>query len=148
MSHVATIEAEITSLADLKAACERIGCELVENQKTYRWYGRHVGDYPLPQGFKKEDLGHCEHAIRVKGANAQTYEVGVVKRRDGKAGYTMLWDFYAGGYGLQAAVGAGGEELVKSYAASAAMRAARKLGYKVAEKRLATGEIQLIASRA
>ena len=44
MSHVAIIEAEITSLADLKTAAERIGCELVEGQKTYRWYGRHVGD--------------------------------------------------------------------------------------------------------
>ena len=148
MSHVAIITAEITSLDDLKTAAERIGCEFVEGQKTYRWYGRHVGDYPLPAGFKKEDMGKCEHAIRVKGAGSQTYEVGVVKRRDGKPGYTLLWDFYAGGYGLQAKVGEGAEELVKSYAASAAMRAARKLGYKVAEKRLATGEIQLTASRA
>lgn len=147
MSHVAIIEAEIKDLSALASACERIGCELVEGQKHYRWYGRHVGDYPLPAGFKKEDLGKCEHAIRVKGAGNQTYEVGVVKRRDGKEGWTLLWDFYAGGYGLRDKVGEKAGELVKSYAASVAMKAARKLGYRVTEKRLETGEIQLTASR-
>lgn len=148
MSHVAIIEAEITSLPDLKAAAERIGCELVEGQKNYRWYGRHVGDYPLPKGFTKEDLGKCEHAIRLKNATGQTYEIGVVARRDGKPGYTLLWDFYAGGYGLEKVVGKDANELVKSYAASAAIRAAKKLGYKVTEKKLATGEIQLTATAA
>ncbi len=147
MSHVAIIEAEIKDLKVLADACERIGCEFVEGQKTYRWYGRHVGDYPLPAGFTKNEMGKCEHVIRVKGAGSQCYEVGVVKRRDGKEGYTLLWDFYARGYGLQDKIGEGAEELVKSYAASAAMRAAKKLGWKVAEKRLATGEIQLTASR-
>lgn len=146
ISHVAEISIEIRNLDDLATACERIGCELVLGQKTYRWYGRSVGDYPLPQGRTVKDLGKCEHAIRVKKAGPQTYEVGVCKKADGSWG--LEWDFYAGGYGLQAKVGDGAEELVKSYAASAAMRAARKLGYKVAEKRLATGEIQLTASRA
>ena len=91
-------------------------------------------------------MGHCEHAIRVKGGNDRTYEIGIATRRDGKPGYTLLWDFYAGGYGLENVVGKDGNELVKSYAASAAIRAAKKLGYKVTEKRLATGEIQLTAT--
>lgn len=147
MSHVSTIEVEVKDLAALRDAAERCGCEFVEGQKTYRWYGRHVGDYPLPQGFAASDLGHCEHAIRVKGGNAQAYEVGVVKRRDGKPGYTLLWDFWAGGHGLQKAIGNNGQELTQNYAACAAIRAAKRLGYRVQEKKLATGEIQLVAQR-
>lgn len=59
-----------------------------------------MGDYPLPKGFTKADLGKCEYAIRVKGAGGDTYEIGVVKRRDGKDAYTFLYDFYGGGNGL------------------------------------------------
>lgn len=139
MSHVAKIAIEIKDLTALRSACTRIGCELVEGKTTYEWFGRHVGDYPLPEGFTAADMGHCEHAIRVPGAR---YEVGVCGRRDGKAGYTLLWDFYYDG-GLEPKLGAGGGRLVQAYGIEAAKRAARQQGYSVTEKTNADGSIVL-----
>lgn len=146
MSHVATVDVQITNLDDLRAACQRLGLEFVEGQQTYRWYGRHVGDYPLPEGFAASDLGKCEHAIRIPG-NASAYEVGVVRRRDGKPGWSLMWDFYAGGYGLEKFVGNDCGLLRQSYATVAAVRTARQQGFQVQERTLASGEIKLVLSR-
>src|ERR1035437_5141802 len=99
MSHVTTIAIEIRDLNVVKEICQELGLEFKENQKTYKWYGTHVGDYPLPAGFTKADMGKCDYAIRLKG-NTQAYEVGVVKSKTG-SGYQMIWDFWAGGQGLQ-----------------------------------------------
>ena len=88
MSHISKIELVIHSLEDLKDACRKLGFEFIKNQKTFKWYGRWVGDTPLPEGINIEDLGKCDHAIRVPGCN---YEVGVVKRGDH---YTLLWDYF------------------------------------------------------
>src|SRR6266446_5904173 len=100
MSHVAEIDMEIKDLDALKAAAQDLGLEFCEGQQTYKWYGHSVGDFPMPAGFKEQDLGKCEHALRVKG-NPGAYEIGIVPRRDGRPGYTLLWDFWAGGLGLQ-----------------------------------------------
>ena len=132
MSHVALIKIEINSLNSLRAGCELLGTvELKIGQKTYKWYGTHMGDYPLPEGFTKADLGRCDHAIVVKGANAETYEIGVVARRDGKPGFTLMWDFFCGGYGLEDAVGPDCVELKKAYGVAVAADKARQQGFKV-----------------
>ncbi len=128
MSHVSAIELEIKDLDALKAVCDRLGFTFVEGQTSYKWWGHWVGDYPLPQGFTKEDLGKCSHAIRVPGA---TYEIGVVNK-NGKT--TLLWDFYHTG-GLETKIGKGGGKLKQAYAVEAAKRAAKKAGYRVQEKR-------------
>jgi hypothetical protein len=143
MSHVATIEIEIRDLDALDAAARSLGLELVRGQTTYKWYGRHVGDYPLPAGFTREDLGRCDHAIRVPGNN-QAYEIGVVKRRDGRPGYVLLWDFWRGGYGLVEKVGENANRLKQAYAIEAAKRAAWRAGHRVlGEIRKADGTIVL-----
>lgn len=146
MSHVATVDIHITSLADLRVACNRLGLELIEGQTTYRWFGRHVGDYPVPEGFTPADLGRCEHAIRIPG-NADAYEVGVVPRRDGKPGWTLLWDFWAGGCGLQDKIGKEAGLLKQAYAIAAATRQARLQGFNVQEQQMAKGEIKLVLTR-
>ncbi|MEW6545048.1 MAG: DUF1257 domain-containing protein [Nitrospirota bacterium] len=128
MSHVAIIDIEIKDLEALKMACRDLGLEFVADQRTYRWYGRSVGDYPPPEGFTVQDLGKCEHAIRVPG-NAQAYEIGVAKRRDGRPGWTLLWDFWNGGYGLQEKVGEKAVRLTQAYSGHAAIRAAQRLGF-------------------
>lgn len=151
MSHVATVDVHIQSLTDLRAACERLGLEFVEGQETYRWFGKHVGDYPLPLGFTPADLGKCSHAIRLRDASPVAgqlpYEIGVVDRRDGKPGWQLMWDFYRGGYGLQAKVGEGCGLLKQAYAVAAATRVARLQGFAVTERTLPNGEIKLLASR-
>jgi hypothetical protein len=129
MSHVAKITIEIQSLDALKAACKRLGLTFNMNQKTYAWYGRHVGDYPLPEGFKVEDMGKCDHAIHVPGA---TYEIGVVKKGNK---YELLWDFYYSG-GLEKILGKGGGKLKQAYAVSQGVLTAKKQGFLVTEKKM------------
>ena len=89
MSHVTTIEAnEKYDLPTLKQMCKNQGWEWMEGQKTYKWFGKHVGDYPLPEGFTVDDMGKCSHAIKVPGAK---YEIGVVKK--GKD-WKVIYDFW------------------------------------------------------
>lgn len=142
VSHVATVDIEIKDLPALRQACKRLGLEFMEGQQTYKWCGHHVGDFKLPTGWKANELGKCEHALRVKD-NSRAYEIGVCKRRDGKPGYTLLWDFWAGGHGLQKVVGNDCNALRQLYAVEAAKNAGRKQGLRFTEHLLANGSVQL-----
>jgi hypothetical protein len=146
MSHLVTIDLEIKSLDRLKAAAEQLGLEFAANQKTYRWFGRTVGDYPLPKGFAAADLGKCEHALRVKGKPG-AYEIGVTSRRDGRPGFTLLWDFWQGGYGLQDCVGENANKLKQAYATEHAKRYWARKGYRVTSTKKEDGTVVLKAVR-
>jgi hypothetical protein len=138
VSHVASVDIEVKDLDALDEAAKQLGLELVRDQKSYRWFGQHVGDFPLPEGFKAEDLGQCDHAIRIPGGMAPggqaPYEIGVVRRRDGRPGYTLMWDFWCGGYGLQAKVGDGCQKLVCAYASAVTKKTMIKQGYRIAQE--------------
>ena len=104
MSHMAAIDLEITDLDALEAACKHLKLELVRGQTTWKWFGRWVNDFHAKEaaynfGIGPKEYGKCaEHAIRmVDDANANAYEIGVVRRRDGKPGYILLFDFFAQG---------------------------------------------------
>jgi hypothetical protein len=142
MSHVATVDLDVKDLDALAEACGQLGLELVRGQQSYRWYGRSVGDYPLPAGFTVEELGKCEHAIRIPG-DAHAYEIGLVRRRDGRAGYQLLWDFFGGGYGLEAKVGAGCSKLKQQYAVAVAVKTAQRQGMRVTQSVGSNGRIIL-----
>lgn len=144
MSHVVKLDVEIKDLVALKAAAKLIGMEFMEGQKTYRWWGHSVGDYPLPEGFTAKDLGKCDHALSIPNNNT-AYEVGVVQRRDGKPGYHLLWDFYGGGKGLVEKVGKDGNKLKQSYAEIVAANALKKKGFKVQRKVNDQGKVVLTA---
>ena len=146
MSHVCEIQVEIKDLDALAAAAEKLGLELRRGQRTYRWWGKSVGDYPLPAGFTADELGKCEHALSVRN-NPNAYEVGVVKRKDGKPGYVLLWDFYAGGQGLEDAVGKDASKLRQRYAAEVAIKNARRQGFRVTEQVGQDGKIKLVCRR-
>jgi len=145
MSHVADLDVEIKDLDCLEAACHELGVELVRGQTTYKWFGTHVGDYPLPEGFTVSDMGKCEHAIRIPG-NSEAYEIGITKRRDGRPGYTALFDFWAGGKGMAAKVGAKAEKITQEYATQVAMKHAKKKGFTVT-RTLVDGNVILNARR-
>lgn len=147
MSHMSQIEAEITDLSALDAAAKEFGGILVRGQKTHEWYGVSVGDYPLPTGFTKEDLGKCDHAIKLPGVR---YEVGVCARRDGKPGYTLLYDFWGcegdkrhDGHRLRETFGDGLKKLVQSYAACRATALAKARGLWVKREARKDGSIKL-----
>ena len=143
MSHVVTVDIEIKDIDCLRKACKAIGLEFRENQKTYKWYGRSVGDYPIPNGFSVSDLGKCDHAIGIPNNNS-AYEIGVVKR-DNK--YTLLWDFWSGGYGLQGVVGDKCGNLVQAYTKEVAVKKARNMGYIVKETKNKNGDVVLTLSK-
>lgn len=136
MSHITKIDIEVTDLAALKAACRRLGFTFVEGKKTYEWYGRIVGDALLPEGLSVDDLGRCDHAIGVPGAE---YEIGV---RAEKCGFRLLWDSYERG-GLEQRVGKGAGLLKQAYGIEKAKLEARRKGYSVYESRKADGAITL-----
>lgn len=145
MSHVATVDLEIRDLGALGEAAKRCGLELKRGQTSYRWYGRSVGDYAIPEGFTADELGKCEHALCVPG-NDRAYEIGVVKRRDGRPGYVLQWDFYAGGYGLQDLAGENCNKLRQAYALTVARKQLMRQGYQVSEQRQADGSVVLRAA--
>ncbi|TAK09316.1 MAG: DUF1257 domain-containing protein [Candidatus Manganitrophaceae bacterium] len=136
MSHITKIDIEVTDLTALKAACRRLGFTVVDGQKTYRWYGRPVGEAPLPEGLSIENLGRCDHAISIPGAE---YEIGV---RAEKGGYRLLWDSYERG-GLEQRVGKGAGLLKQAYGIEKAKLEARRKGYSVYESRKTDGAITL-----
>lgn len=135
MSHIESVNVTITDLEALKDACTAMGVEFVPNKKTYKWFGMSVGDYPLPKGFKADELGKCDHVVRVPGVN---YEIGVVGARnpDGSKakGYTLLYDFYGrggthDGEKLRDKFKTGLTKLVDAYSLEALRRQAKAKGY-------------------
>lgn len=138
MSHVAKLDIELKDLDAIRNAVKRIGGIWKEGQKRYAWYGRHVGDYPLPEGFTATDLGKCDHAFGFDGAS---YEIGVVRRADGT--YAILWDFYSPGGLLPHMGGETADKFKQAYAIEKAKIEARKKGMIVREKTLPNGAVQL-----
>ncbi|HQN37749.1 MAG TPA: hypothetical protein PLY01_07935 [Caldisericia bacterium] len=126
MSHVSKIELEIQSLEDLKAACRKLDFNFRENVKTYTWYGRSVGDSPLPEGIKKEELGHCDHCISIPEC---AYEIGVVKRG---SKYILLWDSWHTG-GLEQKIGKDAGILKQAYTIERIKKDAKRKNYTVRE---------------
>ena len=142
MSHVATINIEVKDLDALAAAAAKLGGKLIRDQKTYGWFGQHVGDYPLPEGFTAEDLGKCEHAIHFQNTD---YEVGLVRRRDGRPGWQLLWDFFDST--IVKNIGQNGGHLKREYATVVATRQAQRNGFRVVEQRKQDGSVRLVLSR-
>lgn len=154
MSHITTIDLQVKDLDAMRKACERLGLELVEGQKKFKWYGRFVGDTTPPKGIDAKDYGKCEHAIRVKG-NPSAYEIGLVKRTDGK-GYTLCVDTWRGGFGLRDYVSYdtsaktldnfGVDKLKDWYAAEVAQKQMRKQGFRVNARQL-DRKVQVLCSK-
>lgn len=66
------------------------GAEVVKADE-YNWFGVSVGDYPIPPGFTKEDMGKCEWKIKLPGVK---YEIGLAKPK-GEDGYALLYDHFS-----------------------------------------------------
>lgn len=148
MSHVVAISVEIgtdaDSLAAVKQVCRELGLVFKEGKKTYQWWGTSVGDSPLPDGFKAEDLGKCDHAIGIPGTD---WEVGLARPRNGK-GYRLMFDFY-GPQGRPILEKLGGEKankFVQLYGVAKAEISARKLGHAVTRQVLKNGSINVLIS--
>lgn len=146
MSHIATVKTKIMDLEALKAACRELGAEFKQGQKTYAWYGERIGNDPLPEGMRIEDLGKCDHAIHVPGVR---YEIGIVKVGNH---FKLAYDFYGydgcsdrhDGHKLQEKFGVECGKLVQSYAVHVAMRQAAMRGLSVHRTTLTNGSVKLM----
>jgi len=134
MSHVAKCELEVKDIDALKRACEKLGLEFCEAQKTWAWYGRWVNDYHAADaayhhGIKPEQYGKCEHAIRVPDCE---YEISLV--RDDRGRLVPIYDFYGPGQRIRKLLGSGCERLRQQYGAEVTKKTMRRRGWRVSEQ--------------
>jgi len=129
MSHISRIELDIKDLQSLKEACKRLGFEFCQNQQSYLWYGRWVGDSPLPEGITEDQLGKCDHAIKVPGAQ---YEVGVVRKGQS---FILLYDEWVKG-GLKTKLGVNAGLLKQAYTIETLRKEARQKNYRFHETKM------------
>ncbi len=145
MSHISTCKAKITDIGALKAALKELGgCELIENKKTYKWFGRSVGDYPLPEGLTLDMLGKCDHVVKVDGVD---YEVGLTRTNEltpqGTPVWTLAYDFWGPGQGLLQKFGDGCGLLSQAYNTHKMVREAEAQGYMVTRTKMPNGAQKL-----
>lgn len=141
MSHVVTMELQIKDLQALELSSKELGCVFVKGQTTYNWWGHHVGDYPLPEGFTKEEMGICEHAIKVPGAH---WEIGVVKDKQNKDSYKLIYDFYGSEGGkIQKVCGNNLGELKKRYTVNAIKNKIKNKKASIKEEKLQNGKLKI-----
>jgi hypothetical protein len=145
MSHISAITLRIKDSKALLEAAEELGLEQ-RLKGTYKWYGRSVGDYPLPEGYTEDELGKCLFALGIKG-NHSAYEIGVVKSKIHPGEYEMLWDFWNGGFGLQEAIGEQGNKLRQRYAEKVTTKQLRKQGLRVTRSVTDDGKVVLRGRR-
>ena len=150
MSHVVTIDVQVKNLEALKAAAAECGLEFREGQTTYKWYGSWVRDYNAQDaayrhGVAPERYGKdAAHALGVPN-NSNAYEIGVVPLPDA-SGYTLVWDNWCGGHGLQALIGQNADKLKAAYSKHNLLAAFRQGGFTVTKQKvLADGRLHIQA---
>ena len=157
MSHITSIEADsadqqIVSLPALGRAAAACGMELRLGQTTHRnWASDHggklYGDAPLPAGMTEADVGKCEHAICVPGAERARgtggYEIGVVASRKFPDTFSLAYDSYGGLLERHAGPALG--QLIQRYRAEVVKETAEALGDAVTETVLPDGSIVIEA---
>lgn len=136
MSHVDVFATDIKDIACLKAAVEQVG-GVMTNDKTYRWYNTHVGDYPLPKGFTVADMGKCDYRIRFDGIG---YDIGVVKSRTKPNEYVLIADFFGPGRVLPDKI----KQIKVEYAVQAALAWAKAKGYRNVRVQRASNMAQVL----
>lgn len=137
MSHIVAIDFQCKSLDAVRATCDRLGFTFCEGQTSYKWWGRWEGDSPLLARIRLEDLGKCDHAIRVPGSR---YEVGIVKMEDGS--YDLRWDYIHGPL-CNAMGGPSADKFRQAYQIEVARIEARRKGARFQEFRLPDGTVKL-----
>ncbi len=154
--HVVSVRVQLNDLGALNLACKRLGWKLNIGATSYRWYGRWVGDSPLPEHlltpnqlaqvkamprneqseFMNNFLAGCDHSISIPNSR---YEVGIRLTPGGHA--HLLWDWYDPK--MFDHMGTTGEPLLHAYAVERAKQEAALNGHYCTEHQLSDGTTQL-----
>ena len=126
MSHITKMKLRVRDLDALETAATECGLELVRDARSFKWFGRFVGDTTPPAGYDPKDYGKCEHKMRLKGASSSDYEIGIVAAKDGD-GYDLLVDTWQQRRLMGAVGGAEMNKLRQEYATAVTMTRAAKL---------------------
>ena len=139
MSHIKLIEPEREyRVPSLAVMAELMGAVMVRS-KSFQWYGRWVGDNPLPEGLVLNDLEEVSYEIKYPNSK---YTIGV-KEKNGKV--YLLYDFWQGGFGLEAALGGKDcRKLKQHYNMAEVLLAAKKQRRRVREVKGLTDRKRLI----
>lgn len=118
MSHIASMQPKagepvFVDIDALTEAVKKLGL-VITKKRTYRWWGQSVGDYPLPVGMTAADLGNNatyvislpeEEGKRHSLGGRGPFEIGVIADKANPGCFTICYDFFNGGYGLDKYVG-------------------------------------------
>lgn len=153
MSHLESIECYCTDLDALAVVADRLGFELVRGARSFKWFGALVADYEgataaVSRGYDPKTFGQCDHALRLKNATAGSYEIGLVRRIDGQPGWELLFDSWGvHGQLLEKYAGAKLTTLKDQLAAEVTRRQLARQGYRLQQRTLADGTIEITATR-
>ena len=132
MSHISTVDTQITDLDALEAACKELGLELRREQKQHKTYG--------------DQKNQCDAAIILPG-NARAYEIGLVLGEDGKT-YEIKHDEWQGAGGMVQAAGRGAKKLLVEYGRARTKQIAQQKGWSYREERVGNGYRCYVAPKA
>ena len=150
MSHVAVVEVSIKSLGDLARACKALGLEYDRKARKWAWYGVFIGDYNRQDAAVKHGIATSRYGtsdagvIKVPGA---TYSIGVYQIPGQPGKYTLVYDNWHGGHGIENVLGAGLPKLRQEYAAQVSRRKMQAAGFQVQRRLLDNGQIKLVCRR-
>ena len=102
MSHVSACERApgnplITDLACVPIIAKLLGAQVLD-QREWRWYGHHVGDWPVPEGIDVNSLG--KDAVLVLRFPNTEYDLAIIKDPNNPGCFTYIYDWYGRGGGL------------------------------------------------
>tara|TARA_R110000824_G_scaffold18243_9_gene72628 strand:+ start:612 stop:1067 length:456 start_codon:yes stop_codon:yes gene_type:complete len=148
MSHVTTGEMCITNLDYAEIAAKRLGGKLIRGQKTFEWFGKWLDDWQEERaasvrGVNPETFGQCDHVITMNDAEEGDYEIGLVKRADGK-GYDAVYDLWGPGEKLEKKFGVGLRDLKTEIGVVTSMKTYGTMGYQVKETKNQQGQRQVV----
>jgi|TARA_R110000824_G_scaffold132891_2_gene295483 hypothetical protein len=148
MSHVTTGEMCITNLDYAEIAAKRLGGKLIRDQKTFEWYGEWLNDWSgaraaVSRGIDPATFGQCDHAIVMSDAVKGDYEIGLVKRADGK-GFDAVYDLWGRGEKLEKEFGVGLCDLKTEIGVVTSMKTYGRMGYQVKETKNKQGQRQVV----
>lgn len=152
MSHVADVGLVFEDLDCAEQAAIAHGGVLVRGQQTFKWFGAFYGDWhdatraAALKGRDPKTFGKCEHVIKLKDAHGDAYEIGLVRRADGR-GWDALYDAWGPGQQLEHTFGKDLRNLKQEYGAQVALKRLRRQGYRLISRTTVDGKLHVKVGR-
>ena len=153
MSHISKCTTLYKSLDEVEVAGEALGFDLLREKKSHAWYGRMVGDsaegIATAREFGVENLGKCDHVLRLKTHQAGDYEIGVKRMDDGT--FALVYDSWGPGKRLEDAAGKGLQRFRQEYAVAVTQARMKKTlarqGFRMTREQGENGRVRLRLQR-